>query len=276
MNRERMFRESVAAVALAASSAAFAVPAAADVQVNDRTDRIRLADGEEIECIILVATPRALVVVEKAASRQRTIGRDEIVSIERGRLEGRINGYMTDTVGCRKEIRGEGFRREEKPAMEAKTGPEAGGEPEARHQPRHPPDKSAMRKAMDLMASYERHYPAMARAIAAFVGIERFAGMIAGAGEDPSAVERYRDIAARLAAGDRMSDAKPPPGPRKPRRAAAPGGAGAGTGRPPGEPEHPPAAAGPVGRPEPPAGGAAQPAGKSGPAPFLEVRPEPK
>ncbi len=266
MYRKQMLHRSLAAAVLAAS-AALAVPVAADVQVNDRTDRIKLTDGEEIECIILVAAPRALVVVEKATFRQRTIGRDEIASIERGRIEGRINGYITDAVGSRKEIIGEGFRREERRAPEEKTGQKAGGELEVMRRPRHLTDKSATRKALELMESYERHYPSIGCAIAAVVGIERLAETISVAAEDPVAAERYRDIAALLAAGDKGIETKSAPGPRKTRRAVQSGGTGA---APQDQPAPPgaPAGADPSNRQEQPSGSAVRPAGKSAPAPV--------
>lgn len=98
-----------------------AMPAHADLQVNLRKDTVTLNDGTEIECIVLMVTKKAVMVVEadpenKEKTRQRIIPRETVEKIEYGESDGSVAGFQTDTELARKVVQGIGFRNEEKAA----------------------------------------------------------------------------------------------------------------------------------------------------------------
>jgi len=200
-----------APVGLLAAAVICAGAAIADVQVNERSDEIVLADGEKVEGIIVMKTRRAVVIIEKNSARQRIIAGEDIVSIKHGAVRAGISGYRTEDVGPHKEIVGEGFRMEERKSeqMPADMVPE---KPPFRPQPHPAADKTAVQKARDLISSYRNRYPVIGEAIEAFLGSERLAEMLSSQVEgERGEKERYREIAERLTA-EPEAVARPPVG----------------------------------------------------------------
>jgi hypothetical protein len=95
----------------------FALPvlaAWADLEIPVRKDKVELTDGTVIDCTIIAATERGVLIVETDpddpdVKHQRTISRKFIKKIERGPNEGANAGLQTEGKLGRKVIVGSGF-----------------------------------------------------------------------------------------------------------------------------------------------------------------------
>ncbi|MCZ7649308.1 MAG: hypothetical protein M5U26_29300 [Planctomycetota bacterium] len=92
----------------------------ADLEVNTRKDLVTLKDGTEIECIVLMESPRAVMVVVKNPDDpegkpiQKVIPAEQVAKIERGKWEGTVQGFQTTQEQTQKVVQGSGYRKVEK------------------------------------------------------------------------------------------------------------------------------------------------------------------
>ncbi|MCW8133687.1 MAG: hypothetical protein KIS92_25300 [Planctomycetota bacterium] len=108
-----------------------ATPAHADLQVNLRRDKVELNDGTVVECIVLMQTPRGVLIAVKDPNKedgviQKVIPSSKVKSIVRGEDEGQMKGLKTEEELARKVIQGSGYRKEgveEQPQPINPTGP---------------------------------------------------------------------------------------------------------------------------------------------------------
>ena len=75
--------------------------ARADLEVNLRVDKVLLTDGSEIDCIVLMVTAKAVLIVESdpadpTKTRQRVIPANTVAKIIRGETVGEMTGFQTD------------------------------------------------------------------------------------------------------------------------------------------------------------------------------------
>lgn len=110
-----------------------AVPAGADVQVGNRKDTVVLKDGTRIECIVVMSTPRGLLVIiqnpeKEDETHQEFIPADTVKEVIRGQADAQdtMKGFKTETVETQKIVQGEGYRKaasSKKKKKGAETGP---------------------------------------------------------------------------------------------------------------------------------------------------------
>jgi hypothetical protein len=86
----------------------------ADLLTNQRHDKVELEDGTVIECIVVIETPKGVLVLMpgKAGENagQKLIPKERVKKITRGTDEGRFQGFQTESETARKVIQGTGFR----------------------------------------------------------------------------------------------------------------------------------------------------------------------
>lgn len=109
-----------------------AAPAGADVQVSNRKDTVVLKDGTRIECIVVMSTPRGLLVIiqnpeKEDETHQEFIAAETVKEVIRGQTDAQdtMKGFKTETVETQKIVQGEGFRKaaSKKKKKGGETGP---------------------------------------------------------------------------------------------------------------------------------------------------------
>lgn len=109
-----------------------AVPAGADVQVNNRKDTVVLKDGTRIECIVVMSTARGLLVIvqnpeKEDETHQEFIPAETVKEVIRGQTNEQetVKGFKTEIVETQKIIQGEGYRKaaSKKKKKGGETGP---------------------------------------------------------------------------------------------------------------------------------------------------------
>ncbi|MBE7462165.1 MAG: hypothetical protein HS116_01615 [Planctomycetes bacterium] len=107
------------------------LPAWADVQVNYRKDKVILEDGSEVPCIVVMQTPRGVLIIvanpkdPDGKPIQKIIPAEKVKEVQRGPDEGKVKGFQTSSEQAQKVVQGSGFREQErKPVPEAPVIPQ--------------------------------------------------------------------------------------------------------------------------------------------------------
>ena len=170
-------------------------PASADLQVNLRRDTVELEDGTKLECLVLMETPRGLLVVVKDPEKpdgvfQKLIPAAQVKKVTRGPDEGQIKGLKTEAELARKVVQGSGYRKEGKDPSQlppvAPTGPITTALPPVQNQPAEPPapgvqpaPASSKLSPQQVADAYLSRYPALQEVAQTFLGgTERVAPLI--------------------------------------------------------------------------------------------------
>jgi len=180
----------LAAVIVALSSAHTRTHA--DLQTDQRIDKVVLKDGTEIECMVLMVTRRGALIVEqdpkdKDQTRERIIPNDQIERIDRGESDGTTAGFQTAKDLAHKVIRGSGFRKTEK--KKDKKDEEAEKKPvgnptlvmgKAKTISTHPTGTASTGKltAQDISNSYLSRFPVLKSTAQTLIGSDRLPQLI--------------------------------------------------------------------------------------------------
>jgi hypothetical protein len=223
----------------------FATPARADLQVNQRVDKVVLKDGTEIQCIVLMVTSKNVLIVEaddkdKEKKRQRIIPFEDVDHIDYGKSDGSTTGLETDAELAHKVIQGTGFRKEdtkkekekkEKDDKEKKKTP-TGNQPLDTSKIKNiAPEKLASStgklSAKDLSDAYMSRFPVLKGTAQTLIGLDRVPQLIDAAQKgDPLARKQVEGFLSLFLGADTSSLAEKPDGnttaPQKPVKPSKP------------------------------------------------------
>lgn len=171
----------VAWVAVLLAGALIATPVHADLQVNLRRDKVELTDGTVVECIVLMQTPRGVLIAVKDPNKedgviQKIIPANKVKNVVRGEDEGQMKGLKTEEELARKVIQGSGYRKdgtEEAPQPINPTGPIEAVQPvapskTASNDPQ--PIANSKLSPQDVAHEYLSRFPDMREASLVFLG----------------------------------------------------------------------------------------------------------